>query len=108
MVKIRLKRTGKKNDPCYRIVVADVRSPRDGKNIEIVGLYDPRRDAESVKMDRIDYWLGVGAKPTNTVADIIRRIKTGEAKVAGTKKVEEAPAVEAEEAPAEEAATEEA
>lgn len=103
MVKIRLKRTGKKNDPCYRIVVADVRSPRDGRNIETIGLYDPRRDSESIQLDRVDYWLGVGAQPTSTVADLIRRAKTGEAKVAGTKVAEEAPAVEAEVAATEEA-----
>ena len=101
MVKIRLKRTGKKNAPCYRVVVADSRSPRDGKVIEIVGLYDPRLANESLKMDRIDYWLSNGAQPTDTVADIIRRAKTGEATCGykGKKKPEEV--AEAAEAPAE-------
>ena len=110
MVKIRLKRTGKKNAPCYRVVIADSRSPRDGKVIEIVGLYDPRLSNETLKMDRIDYWLSNGAQPTDTVADIIRRAKTGEATCGckGKKKPEEA-AAEAEEASAEtEEATEEA
>ena len=94
MVKIRLKRTGKKNAPCYRVVVADSRSPRDGKVIEIVGLYDPRNSSENVKMDRIDHWLENGAQPTDTVADIIRRAKTGAATCGykGKKKPEDAKA----------------
>ena len=78
MVRIRLKRTGKKNAPCYRVVVADSRSPRDGKNIEIVGFYDPINAQEKVDVERIDYWLSKGAQPSETVADIIRRAKTGE------------------------------
>ena len=106
MVKIRLKRTGKKNAPCYRVVVADSRSPRDGKVIEIVGLYDPRQAKETLKMDRIDSWLGNGAQPSDTVADIIRRVKTGEATCGykGKKKPEEATVEVAEEAPAAETA----
>ena len=79
MVRIRLKRTGKKNAPCYRVVVADSRSPRDGKNIEIVGHYDPINAQEKINVERIDYWLSKGAQPSETVADIIRRAKTGEA-----------------------------
>lgn len=79
MVKIRLKRTGKKNAPCYRVVVADSRSPRDGKNIEIVGFYDPRNNQEKIDVERVDYWLSKGAQPSETAADIIRRAKTGEA-----------------------------
>jgi small subunit ribosomal protein S16 len=95
MVKIRLKRTGKKNAPCYRVVVADSRSPRDGKIIETVGLYDPCNSNESLKMDRIDYWLSNGAQPTETAADIIRRVKTGAATCGykGKKKPEDAAAV---------------
>ena len=74
MVKIRLKRMGRKKRPFYRIVVADIRSPRDGKNIEEIGYYNPLLDPPDVKLDldRVDYWLGVGAKPTNTVDNIIR------------------------------------
>lgn len=112
MVKIRLKRTGKKNAPCYRVVVADSRSPRDGKVIEIVGLYDPRQSSETLKMDRIDYWLSNGAQPTETVADIIRRVKTGEPTCGykGKKKPEDAAAKAAAETAEEvtEEATEEA
>jgi small subunit ribosomal protein S16 len=79
MVKIRLKRTGKKNAPCYRVVVADSRSPRDGKNIETIGFYDPINAQERLDVDRADYWVSNGAQPSSTVADIIRRAKTGEA-----------------------------
>ena len=79
MVRIRLKRMGKKNAPSYRVVVADSRSPRDGKNIEIVGFYDPINAQEKINVERIDYWLSQGAQPSETVADIIRRAKTGEA-----------------------------
>lgn len=78
MVKIRLKRTGKKNSPCYRIIVADSRSPRDGKNIEVIGFYDPINAQERLDVERADYWVSNGAQPTSTVADIIRRAKTGE------------------------------
>ena len=78
MVKLRLKRTGKRNAPCYRVIAADSRSPRDGRFIETVGLYDPRLGVENLKMDRVDYWLSVGAQPTDTVKDIIRRAKTGD------------------------------
>ena len=78
MVKIRLKRTGKKNAPCYRVVVADCRSPRDGKNIETIGFYDPINAQEQINIERADYWISNGAKPSGTAADIIRRAKTGE------------------------------
>ena len=78
-VKIRLKRTGAKNKPCYRIVVTDARSQRDGRFIENVGFYDPRHEDEKINLERVDYWVSVGAKPTETVEDIIRRAK-GESK----------------------------
>ena len=71
-VKIRLARYGAKKNPCYRIVVADVRAPRDGKFIEQIGTYQPLRDKEdkerfSIKKDRVEHWLSVGALPTSTV-----------------------------------------
>lgn len=74
-VKIRLKRVGAKNSPVYRIVVADGRSPRDGKFIEELGTYWPRKKADNVKMDleRAKYWVGCGAQPTDTVASFIRK-----------------------------------
>ena len=87
MVKIRLKRTGKKNAPCYRIVVADARSKRDGKNIETIGYYNPRENVEKVDVERADYWISNGAQPSSTVSDLIRRAKTGEEKVEGKTKM---------------------
>ena len=75
MVKIRLRRIGRKKAPMYRIVVADSQSPRDGRFIEIVGTYAPRQaeNAVSLKEDRIEHWLDVGAQPTDTVRSIIRK-----------------------------------
>ena len=78
MVKIRLRRTGKKNAPCYRLVVADSRSPRDGRFIETLGMYDPISGKEEVKLDRVDYWLSVGAQSTKVASSIIRRLKNDE------------------------------
>ena len=69
MVKIRLRRVGRKNAPFYRILVADSQSPRDGKFIEIIGQYAPRKSEGSLNVDeaRANYWLGVGAQPTDKV-----------------------------------------
>lgn len=74
-VKVRMTRAGSRNSPFYRIVVADERSPRDGRFIEQVGTYDPRLEKEQValKMDRIQYWMSKGVKPTQTVGELIRR-----------------------------------
>jgi len=74
-VKIRLKRVGSKNTPAYRIVVADGRSPRDGKFIEEIGTYLPTQKSDKVKLDleRAKYWVGVGAKPSETVASFIKK-----------------------------------
>lgn len=73
MVKIRLTRKGRKNAPSYRIVVADSRSKRDGKFIEIIGYYNPTEDKEKVvyKKDRYEYWISVGAQPTKAVKKLI-------------------------------------
>lgn len=73
MVKIRLKRTGGKNEARFRIVVTDIRAQRDGKVIEYVGYYNPVKKERKLDMDRINYWLGVGAKPTETVAAMIKK-----------------------------------
>ncbi|HEU5431903.1 MAG TPA: 30S ribosomal protein S16 [Thermomicrobiales bacterium] len=75
MIKLRLRRMGAKKRPSYRIVVADSRSPRDGRFIESVGLYDPITDPATVRIDeeRARHWLRVGAQPTDTVRDILRR-----------------------------------
>ncbi|MBC8242910.1 MAG: 30S ribosomal protein S16 [Verrucomicrobia bacterium] len=79
MVKIRLRRFGKKNTPIYRVVVADKRSPRDGRVIEEIGTYDPllKKDNFTLKLDRVDYWLGVGAQPSDTVASFIKKARKG-------------------------------
>ncbi|WP_298817600.1 30S ribosomal protein S16 [Chloroflexus sp.] len=76
MVKIRLRRTGKTKQPSYRIVVADSRSPRDGKFIETIGYYLPTRQPKvlEVKADRARYWLGVGAQPTEVVVKLFQRV----------------------------------
>lgn len=74
-VRIRMKRIGAKNSPVFRIVVADGRSPRDGKFIEEIGTYHPRQKGENVKMnlDRIKYWVSKGAQPSETVASFIKK-----------------------------------
>lgn len=74
MVKIRLSRVGARNQPSYRIVVADSRSPRDGRFIEIIGNYNPRTNPPTVvvKEERALYWLGQGAQPTEAVARMLK------------------------------------
>ena len=74
-VKLRLKRMGAKQKPFYRIIVADSRSPRDGRFIETVGTYDPVKADNniSVKEDRVAYWLDNGAQPTDTVKSILSK-----------------------------------
>ena len=74
MVKIRLMRVGKTKQPSYRVVVADSRSPRDGRIIEAIGHYQPRRDPSEIVIDsnRAVYWLGKGAQPSNTVKNLMR------------------------------------
>jgi small subunit ribosomal protein S16 len=75
-VKIRMKRVGTKNAPYFRIVVADSRSPRDGKFIEEIGTYQPLKKGENYKMDleRAKYWLSKGAQPSDTVASFIKKL----------------------------------
>jgi small subunit ribosomal protein S16 len=74
-VRIRLRRTGRKKAPMFRIVVADSRSPRDGRFIEIVGQYAPRQgeNAVNLRTERVNYWLDNGALPTDTVRSLLRR-----------------------------------
>ena len=69
MLKIRLRRTGQKHQPSYRIVVADKDSPRDGRFVEILGHYNPRTEPVTfeVKADRVQHWVSQGAQPTETV-----------------------------------------
>ena len=77
MVRIRLKRTGTRNAVCFRIVVMDQRSSRDGKAIEEVGFYNPRSKEEKINLERVNYWVGVGAEMSETVKDIVERAKGG-------------------------------
>ncbi|MFA8342100.1 MAG: 30S ribosomal protein S16 [Rhodothermaceae bacterium] len=76
-VKLRLRRMGKKRQPVYKVVAADVRSPRDGKFIEAIGLYNPKTEPATIEIEdeRALYWLGVGAQPTDTVKNLLS--KTG-------------------------------
>ena len=76
MVKIRLARHGAKKKPFYRIVVADERSPRDGRYIEFIGTYDPLQNPAGVqiKKERLEKWLHHGAQPTETVARLIKKV----------------------------------
>lgn len=72
-----MKRIGAKNTPVFRIVVADGRSPRDGKCIEEIGTYQPLKkgDNYTLNLDRANYWLSNGAQPSDTVASFIRKAK---------------------------------
>lgn len=100
-VKIRMQRGGATHNPHYRVVVTDVRSPRDGRFVEKVGTYDPKnKDASkqiNLNLERIDYWMGVGAKPSDTVRALVKKARKAPVEA-------EAPAKAAEEAPAEAAA----
>ena len=77
MVKIRLRRMGAKKNPYYRIVVADSRSPRDGRFIEEIGTYDPSAESNkiAVDMDRAKYWIANGAQPTDTVRGLLKKVE---------------------------------
>ncbi len=74
-VKLRLRRMGKKKQPIYKIVAADARSPRDGKFLEAVGIYNPLTNPHTIdlKEDRINYWLDNGAQPTDTVNSLLKQ-----------------------------------
>src|SRR3989441_2441385 len=76
-VKIRMKRIGTKNTPVFRIVVADGRSPRDGKCIEELGTYQPLKKGDNftLNLERAQYWLTKGAQPSDTVASFLKRAR---------------------------------
>jgi small subunit ribosomal protein S16 len=76
-VSIRLRREGAKNRPYYKVVVADSRSPRDGKFIEIIGTYDPKTPGHnsSLSIERAEYWISKGAQPSDTVRSLIKKNK---------------------------------
>lgn len=75
MVKIRLMRVGMKGAPSYRVVVADARSPRDGRIIENIGWYNPRTEPSTINIDadRAKHWLSVGAQPSESVTSLMAR-----------------------------------
>ena len=76
MVKIRLRRMGRRNRPFYRVVIADERSPRDGKFIELIGHYNPLTDPETISIDeeKALKWLRYGAQPTDTVRSLLGKL----------------------------------
>jgi small subunit ribosomal protein S16 len=77
-VRIRLARYGKRNSPFYRVVIQDREKPRNGRFLEIVGTYDPKQKSGEkrfdVKKERVEYWLGKGATPSETVAKLIKSL----------------------------------
>lgn len=77
MLAIRLSRIGKKKKPFYRVVVTEKTRPRNGRFVEIVGTYDPLKKPAEIKLDaeRVKYWLGCGAQPSDTVRSFIRNQK---------------------------------
>ena len=81
MVRIRLARLGAKKKPFYRVVVADSQSPRDGRAIESIGYYNPMTEPATVQIDvaRADHWIGHGAQPSETVASLIKRVRSASA-----------------------------
>ncbi|HLW36204.1 MAG TPA: 30S ribosomal protein S16 [Chthoniobacterales bacterium] len=80
-VAIRLRREGALNRPYFKVVVTDKRSPRDGKFIEIIGTYDPKKKGNNstLKLDRVEYWISKGAQPSDTVRSLIKKNKNPEA-----------------------------
>ena len=77
MVVIRLRREGTTNTPYYKVVITDQRSPRDGKFIEIIGNYDPKKQGLNANIDltRADYWISKGAQPSDTVRSLMKKIR---------------------------------
>jgi len=77
LVKIRLTRMGSLKKPFYRIIVADSKARRDGPFIEIIGTYDPRKEPSEIKLksERAQYWLGLGAQPTDRVRRLLEKVK---------------------------------
>lgn len=79
MVRIRMKRLGRTHRPFYRVSVMDIRKARDGESIEDIGTYDPMVDDKakrfSIKLERYDYWLSVGAQPSDNVRNLVKKLK---------------------------------
>jgi len=96
MVKIRLRRMGAKKNPFYRVVVADSKSPRDGRFIEEIGTYNPVTQPSEIKIDleRAEYWIKNGAQPTDTVRALLKKAAPAPAQEEETAVVEEVPSDE--------------
>lgn len=113
MLRIRLRRVGKKRRPSYRIIVAEARSPRDGAYLEWIGNYDPMADppAMSLKVDRAVQWLSNGAQPSDAVRRILHKNGIGQdgsvVEVAAATVVDDLPAAEESDAPAAQAEADE-
>ncbi|PYK31995.1 MAG: 30S ribosomal protein S16 [Verrucomicrobia bacterium] len=105
-VAIRLRREGALNRPYFKVVVADKRSPRDGKFIEIVGTYDPKKPGmnSTLKLDRIEHWISKGAQPSDTVRSLIKKNKNPEAAAKKMAAIEAKKAAKPQAAPKTEAA----
>jgi small subunit ribosomal protein S16 len=90
-VSIRLRREGAKNSPYYKVVVADKRSPRDGKFIETIGTYDPKKPGHNstLNIDRVEYWISKGAQPSDTVRSLIKKNKKPAAAAVGPSATEQ-------------------
>ena len=78
-VRLRMQRHGAKKRPFYRVVAADQRAPRDGRFIELLGTYDPLQKIIRLNGERVSYWVGVGAQPSDTVANLIKKLEAGDA-----------------------------
>jgi small subunit ribosomal protein S16 len=106
VLKIRLRRTGARKKPNYRIVVAESTAPRDGKYIEIIGTYDPLTNPSTINLDgdRAKHWLSVGAKPTERVVKLMAREGLVEAPTFATPAKSDAAPAKADAAPVEAAA----
>src|SRR3954471_10383530 len=93
-VSIRLRREGAKNRPYYKVVVADSRSPRDGKFIEILGTYDPKKKDHNstLKLDRVEHWISKGARPSDTVRSLVKQNRKGAASAPAANEPEATPA----------------
>jgi small subunit ribosomal protein S16 len=90
-VSIRLRREGTKNRPYYKVVVADRRSPRDGKFIELIGTYDPKKPGHNstLNINRVEYWISKGAQPSDTVRSLIKKNKKATATAEPPSKAEQ-------------------
>ena len=106
-VAIRLRREGALNRPYFKVVVADKRSPRDGKFIEIIGTYDPKKKGNNstLKLYRVEYWISKGAQPSDTVRSLIKKNKNPEAAAKKAAAIEAKKAAKPKAAPKTEAAT---